>query len=418
MLRTTLVVSSMHGGGAERVVSLMANYWAGKGWPVTVLTLHHGPESLSYALDPRVKHQDMRFLKHVRHPIPNSSALLALKATFDRCSAPERRTLLADLDLIVALRSALQRTRPDVVISLIDATNVRVLLAVEDLGVPVIVSERSDPYHNVLGEGMRRLRTRLYPRAAYLVAQTADMAAFFAAVMGDRGRVIHNPVVRPVTGSGRNANAKPPDAAHLLVALGRLADEKGFSLLIRAFGQLASRHPSWCLEIWGIGPQRHALERLARTLGLNGRVKLPGFAHRHGEVLARGDLFALPSLSEGFPNALCEAMACGLPVVSFNCSSAIRQIIRDGIDGVIVPTINVRSLSAALDRLMSSAPERARLGARAVEVVERFAIDKTMAQWEALAYACARRAPANAVRDTRRVTAPPTVVVGTATLRT
>jgi glycosyltransferase involved in cell wall biosynthesis len=113
-------------------------------------------------------------------------------------------------------------------------------------------------------------------------------------------------------------------------------------------------------------------------------------------VLARGDLFALPSLSEGFPNVLCEAMASGLAVVSFNCSSAIQQIIRDGIDGVIVETANVGSLAAALDRLMSSEDERARLSARAIEVADRFAIDKTMTQWEELVYASLRRVPAAA----------------------
>ena len=121
MLSVTLVVASMRGGGAERVLSRMANYWARKGWPVSLLTLYHGPESPSYALHTRVSHHDLRFSKQARHPIPNAGALRALKATFDRCSAPERRTLLLDLDLIVALRHAIQRARPDVVISFIDS---------------------------------------------------------------------------------------------------------------------------------------------------------------------------------------------------------------------------------------------------------------------------------------------------------
>jgi GalNAc-alpha-(1->4)-GalNAc-alpha-(1->3)-diNAcBac-PP-undecaprenol alpha-1,4-N-acetyl-D-galactosaminyltransferase len=408
VLRTTLVVSSMRGGGSERVLSRMANYWADKGWSVTVLTLYHGPQSPSYALHPLVRHHDMRFSMNGRHPIPSARALRALKATFDCSTPPERRTLLADLNLIAALRHAVERTRPDVVISFIDTTNVRVLLAAEGLGVPVIVSERSDPRRNVLGEGMRRLRKRLYPKAAYLVAQTDEMATFFAAEMSERGRVIHNPVVRPVVAAW-NGIIKGPDSAHLLLAMGRLVEEKGFPLLIRAFAQLASRHPSWSLEIWGIGPLRAALQQLACTLGVKERVKLQGFTPRPADVLARGDLFALPSLSEGFPNVLCEAMASGLPVVSFNCSSGIQQIIRDGLDGVIVETANVGSLAAALDRLMSSEDERARLSARAVEVTDRFAIDKTMARWEELVYTCVRRVLAAA--DTSPAGAHPSAMV-------
>ncbi len=216
--------------------------------------------------------------------------------------------------------------------------------------------------------------------------------------MGDRGRVIHNPVVRPAMHATRTA--KPPDAAHTLVAMGRLVEEKGFALLVRAFAQLAAKHASWSLEIWGIGPLRAALERLARGFGVERRVMLPGFTRRPSEVLSRADLFVLSSLTEGFPNALCEAMACGLPVVSFDCSSGVRQIIRPGIDGVIVPRADVASLAASLDRLMSSEAERASLGSRAVEVADRFAIETTMAQWEALAYACGATA---ARRRARRI---------------
>jgi GalNAc-alpha-(1->4)-GalNAc-alpha-(1->3)-diNAcBac-PP-undecaprenol alpha-1,4-N-acetyl-D-galactosaminyltransferase len=414
-----MVVSSMRGGGAERVIAHMGNYWAQKGWPVTVLTIFHGCEAPSYELDRRVVHHDVAFARKARHPVPDVRALRALKGTFDGCSPPERCTLLRDLDVIVAVREAIQRTRPEIVISFIDATNVRVLLAVEGLGIPVIVSERSDPWRNVLGEGMRRLRRRLYPKAAFVVSQTEEMAAFFAPHMGARSRVIHNPVVRhapsplrpsSVAASSSSANGascspeepnasavagwgsvKPPGAEHVLVAMGRLVEEKGFSLLIRAFAAIAAKHPTWSLEIWGIGPQRHALERLALRLVVSGRVRLKGFTRRPAEVLERSDLFALSSLSEGFPNALCEAMVAGLPVVSFDCSSGVRQIIRHGVDGVIVPTIRVAALAEALDRLMSSRDERARLAGRAVEAADRFAIEKAMAQWEALAHASVRR---------------------------
>src|SRR5262245_33326145 len=110
----------MRGGGAERVVSRMANYWAAKNWPTTLLTLFHGHDAPSYALDARVRYHDVRWSKQARLSTAGANALQALKATFHCASAPERRLLLAELDVIVTLRHTLQRMRPDIVISFID----------------------------------------------------------------------------------------------------------------------------------------------------------------------------------------------------------------------------------------------------------------------------------------------------------
>jgi GalNAc-alpha-(1->4)-GalNAc-alpha-(1->3)-diNAcBac-PP-undecaprenol alpha-1,4-N-acetyl-D-galactosaminyltransferase len=221
----------------------------------------------------------------------------------------------------------------------------------------------------------------------YLVAQTEEAADYFAAEVGDRRRVIPNPVLQPeLPDPGNGASA--PKAGRILVGMGRLVEEKGFSLLLRAFSKLAGKHPSWSLQIWGEGPQRGALERLSRDLNMSDRVRLPGFTNHPSEVLSRADLFAMSSLIEGFPNALCEAMACGLPVVSFNCSSGIREIIRDGVDGLLVRAADPSALALALDRLMDDEEGRRRLAGKALEITERFGLDKTMARWEQLMVNC------------------------------
>ena len=157
-----------------------------------------------------------------------------------------------------------------------------------------------------------------------MVGPTEDIAGFFASDLGHRARVIHNPVLGPAI---RRA---PSEAAmehpgRTLVAMGRLVDEKGFPLLIRAFAQLAAKHPSWSLEIWGIGPLRPALERLARNLGLNGQVRLPGFTLHPARRLARGDLSPCPRSPKGSPTRSARQWRAGLPVVSFNCSSGIPR---------------------------------------------------------------------------------------------
>jgi glycosyltransferase involved in cell wall biosynthesis len=163
--------------------------------------------------------------------------------------------------------------------------------------------------------------------------------------------------------------------------MGRLGKEKGFDLLIRAFAAIAGEHPRWDVTIFGEGPERGALAGEIERSGVAGRVSLPGRTTDTEGVLRGADLFVLPSRYEGFPNALCEAMACGLPVVAFDCRSGPATIVRDGVDGVLVPAENVDALSAAMARLIADPEGRRRMGARAAEVSDRFSVERIASLW-------------------------------------
>lgn len=387
-MRITLVTSTLGGGGAERVAATMADYWAAKGWEVTILTTFVGDPSSSYGLHPRATHLQLGEPPFDALPADSreSARLADLISSYTQ---PERDVLMPRASTILKLRAAILSTRPDVVISYMDFNNNCVLSAARGSGLPVIASEHCDLNHNFIGEGWERLRRRLYPQASYVTVLTEESLGYFSSIPGIRVRIIPNPLTPSVfsgsDGMPRQKNGKT------LMAMGRLASEKGFDLLLSAFAAVADRHAEWSLEILGEGPLRAHLESRARELGLAERVRLPGFTRQPFDALRRADLFALSSLCEGFSNALLEAMACGVAAVSFDCPSGPRHIIRHGVDGMLVPPRDVHAMAAALDRLMGDEAERKWLAARAPEVAERFGVERVMSMWEELISDCTRR---------------------------
>jgi GalNAc-alpha-(1->4)-GalNAc-alpha-(1->3)-diNAcBac-PP-undecaprenol alpha-1,4-N-acetyl-D-galactosaminyltransferase len=381
-MKITLVIASLGGGGAERVASGMANYWADRGLEISLLTMCGSPYSSSFDLHPKVLRHDLGAKPYCRS-MPDQRSLRLLLEALKGCSQAELSAFIPDFNRILALREAIVSLRSEAVISFMDVTNIRTLLATRGLGLPVIISEHCDPYHNHLGEAWEGLRRRSYPQAKCLTVLTEEAAPYFSGLMDGRVRVMPNPVATAFR-LAHNETGTRGGRGRTLLAMGRLAYEKGFDLLLQAFALIAKGQPDWCLQIWGEGELRSQLEQCASALGLTGRVQFGGFTKRPFEVMRQADLFVVPSRCEGFSNVLAEAMACGLPVVSFDCPSGPRHIVRDGIDGVLVPPQDVRALAATLERLMADEAERRRLAANAPKAVERFGIEKVMNAWEQL----------------------------------
>jgi len=357
-MRLTLVIYSLQGGGAERVMTTLANTWAAASWQITLLTLDDGAMPPFYELDARVNHISL-----------NIAGLPANKFV----------AVGENLHRVYRLRQAIRASRPDAVLSFMDRTNVLTVLATRGLSARVVVSVRSDPRMNHPGLIWSRLRRLVYPLADAVVVQSKGAFNYFSPRVQSLARIIPNPVLPA---------AANPDAAlamhcrPLILAMGRMVQAKGFDLLLRAFARVKDAHPDWVLAILGDGPLYGEIERLRHALGMADRVLLPGRVKNTQAYLNDADLFVMSSRHEGFPNALCEAMASGLPVISMDCPSGPREIIRDSIDGLLVASEDVAALAAAMDQLMGNDLERKRLALRASEITARFALPRIVRMWE------------------------------------
>jgi len=364
VMRVTLTIHSLDGGGAERVMASLASRLADRGHEVSLITLDDG--------------------LHDRYPVHSAVRRLPLN-TVSADSGWFWR-LLGRGTRLFRLRRAIRQSSPDVVLSFCDAMNVLTLLATWGMRLPVVVSERSDPAAQMLPRFKGWLRPRLYRRAAAVIVLTRAAAGTVAPWCRQPPRVIPSAVDPPpaIESASRAAPESAPESAFgsvteprrfRLLAVGRLAPEKGFDRLIDAFSLIAARQPAWDLEIHGEGGQRELLETRIAERGLTDRIRLVGWTQPILPALQAADLFVLSSLYEGFPSALLEAMAAGLACVATDCPSGPREIIRAGVDGVLVPPDGPAELAAGLERLMSDAAERRRLGDAARGVVERFSWD-------------------------------------------
>jgi len=360
-----LVIPELSAGGAERVALRMANYWTNEGRQVSLFTFDDGQEEPFYELEEAVSHQPLD--------------IADVSTTF-----LERIT--NNIGRVQRLRSALTQASPDVVIAFMPPANVLTVWSGIGADWPVIVSEHNNPEVYPLGSIWDTLRHWTYPLADALVGVSKPIVQFFSDSV-QNGRVIHNPVVPDKEEIGDIPD--PEDRVSVICAMGSLTHQKGFDILLRAFAQIKDQHPNWTIEIWGEGEHRARLEALRDRLALEERVRLPGLTKKPFEKMKRASFFVLSSRYEGFGNVLAEALACGSPVVSFDCPSGPSEIVRPGIDGELIPTEDAGALAEAMHIMIEDSERRHNYARRAPEVRERLGKEVIMQEWsELIANAC------------------------------
>jgi GalNAc-alpha-(1->4)-GalNAc-alpha-(1->3)-diNAcBac-PP-undecaprenol alpha-1,4-N-acetyl-D-galactosaminyltransferase len=351
-----LVIDSLRGGGAERQISQMANYWARKGWKVALASWSSSDVPDFYVLGPDVirDHLDIWSFSRKRTVAPVAAALSVWR-----------------------LSSLIRRRNPDVVLSFSEVSNVLAVAACKLTRTRCIVSNRSNPA--VVLSLKRRWRSFVaiaYRSADCVVVQTKAAADWMKKTFGLRCQVIPNAL----------RELPPPFGPRqkTIVSVGRLEKLKGHDLLIRAFGKIRQAYPDWRLVFVGDGPTKQDLEAICAELGVCEFVDFAGVSSNVEAWMESAGIFVLASQFEGFPNVLIEAMAMGAAVISTDCPHGPSEIITDNKDGRLVPVGDVEQLAAVIADLIESPRRREELGAQAQRVRTRYHQDAIMALWESI----------------------------------
>ena len=358
----TMVIRSLLGGGAERVMTDMANFWVAKGHAVHIIT-STSPETDAYPLDPRVG----------RSMLPPSG-----NRTFPWS--------------IKELRAEILRIGAPVVVSFMDRTNVPLILACRGIPVKTIIAERIDPtaQHVPL---LRKFIVRVcYQYADALTVLTDNVKHEWAERFLPASKVFSIPNPVPVVTREGQLPAWLPKK--YFCCTGRLHQQKGFDQLLDYMPGILKRYPEHHLVIMGEGSERKALTAQIHRLGLEDRVHMPGFISMPHAIMKHADLFLFPSRYEGFPNALVEAMSLGLPVVSFDCPSGPRCIIKDKINGRLLPANDMVSFTEAVHWMMENDQRRQLMGQHAQTICQTHSMERVMNAWEHIIdHLCGYRIP-------------------------
>lgn len=342
-MRIVLFVGHLGHGGAERDAVSLSGKFAELGHSVTVITFDN-PEHDFYSLDHKVNRESLNGLK-------NSGNFFSAI-----------RNNIRNIEL---LRKMLRRLNPDIILCLSITTLFVALTASAFLGIIVIGSEKSNPYINDKnGTIWKRLKKIISRYADGFVFQTERSMKFYPKTVQEKGVVIPNAVY-----VGKEKELQPWNSgSKMICAVGRLSREKGFDNLLKAFTIVTRKAPEYRLVIYGEGPERESLEKLICNFGLQMSVVMPGQIQDIIHKISCAYLFVLSSRYEGMPNSLLEAMAAGLPCISTDCPMGPRELIQNGINGLLVPVDDEKALADAILKLISNPGLAYGLGQKAQSV--------------------------------------------------
>lgn len=348
-MHIAVITRNMGAGGSERVIAQLLQGWCDRGVQCSLICLD--PKEAFYLIPEAVAQYD----------IPHFS---------DNSNADKIRKY-------AHLRGVVQKIAPDIVLALPEEIGVYVVPALAGAGIPVVISERNNPWVMPYKKVTRALRRAVYPFVDGLIFQTEQAASFFPKSQRKKGVVLANPLE-----NSRLPEVYEGQRKKTVVSAGRLENQKNFALLIEAFSKFYETHSDYQLVIYGEGDKRGELESLAQEKLMEGSWCMPGKVRDLPERIGKSEMFALSSDYEGIPNVLIEAMAVGTPCVSTDCApGGAASLIDNGENGILVPVGDADALAGGLCYMADHPEEAASMGAKAAQIREKLDAGKICGQW-------------------------------------
>ncbi len=353
-MRIAMMIASLRKGGAERVMANLADFFVGHGHEVILVTQYE--KENEYLVNPKVNRILCELTKE--------------ELTDNRIVNFCRRFL--------KLRGIWKSQKPDVILSFIGKNNIMTIMTSRLLNIPVAVSVRAEPGEEYPGTFMRLLARNLFRFADKVILQTKECFAFFPSGVQKKAVILRNPVSDQFFKERYEGEREK-----VIVAVGRVDENKNHEMLIRAFAGIAEEYPDYKVVVYGEGESRGKLLELVKEYKLTERILLPGSIDNVSEAIYKTRVFVLTSNSEGVPNTLIEAMAMGLTVISTDCPcGGPGELIEDGKNGILTPVGDVRKLQEKLQKTLNDLQYSDGLGREAKKTSDIFRCDNVCREWE------------------------------------
>ena len=345
------VINKLYGGGAERVINLISNYFAEVGIQTTICTYSNIKKS--YIINEKINYREIY--------------------------SDNRFKTIKKISRILQLRRVFKENPNATIIGFEYFINMQVIVASLFLKNRVIVSERNDP--NILNDRIiiKKLRALLYKYTDILVCQTKDAKEYFPRKIQKKSTIIPNPIMPNLPKRFTGVRKKE------IVTFCRIEKQKNLKLMIDAFNLLSKDYPEYTLSIYGDGSKKQELIEYTNKIELSDKVKFYGFTDNIHDKITDKAMFVSSSDYEGISNSMIESMAIGLPCIVTDCPcGGARSIIENRVNGLLVPVGDVKSLYQGMKLVIKDEKLAINLSINAEKVKEKLKQETICREWEKL----------------------------------